>query len=58
MEGLIEAYLEKSIPSKRKPGRKGRQKRATVLDATVEEFACAGDVLKYGVAMEWVTASS
>jgi hypothetical protein len=57
MEVLLGNFLQKNIPAKRKPARKGRQKTATVMDATVERFACARDVLKYGVTMEWVAAS-
>jgi hypothetical protein len=63
MEALLGLFLQKSVltnvPTKRKPARKAHQKTSNVVDvdARVERFACAYDVLKYGIAMEWVPAS-
>ena len=62
MEALLGSFLQKSVPTKRKPARKAHQKTSNVVnvvdvDDRVERFACAYEVLKYGIAMEWVSAS-
>lgn len=61
MESLLRAYLE-SQKQKPKPVLKGRRKTVAVvptasvdITASVQTFACADDVLKYGVSMGWLS---